>query len=293
MSTALKHRRRSHSAHSASRRAPADALRTASAIKRAQPASPQKWEEVDLWRRGKRRRRNADMQDESDAMDVDRTSRSSPPPNTTFATSAAEFQLFPQKNKPQRRVDSPVREPATTDELTRLHSEAFRSLHRSLEQSNESWVSSMQMFERQRENMWSQVPDRGRRISPIHTPDDDSDEEDIQIFAGGVTPTALAPRVSSAHKASRRCSSLGGASSLDLSDDDEFLPSLAPPTSSSRSSDSLASLSHPNDTPSSKAVAALTLALANGGELDDYEALRALYSLSPDFGIGEVGEMWH
>ncbi|KAJ7071227.1 hypothetical protein C8F01DRAFT_1109599, partial [Mycena amicta] len=305
---APKHHRRSRSASSPLRRSPAAAWRTAT--KRTQPpdsASPQKWD-VDVWRRGKRRRRN--VSDDSDTMDVDLSFHSSP--ISRLATTSAQFDLFPKKKHTTIQNRLPALEQDTA-ELARLRSEAFWSLRRSVEENGESWVHNMQIYEQKRScgNIASPIKEnqpRGRRRSPFQAPStlaaEASDEDDdVQFFSGDLTPTFLTTpqRASSMDEISRadafnRCPS----PSSYLSDDESFLaPQPLSPASShttlSRSSDSLASfaLAPPPSSRSEKAVAALSLALANGAGLEDYEALRGLHSLSPDNGSWEVGEMWH
>ncbi|KAK7064398.1 hypothetical protein R3P38DRAFT_2824275 [Favolaschia claudopus] len=358
----LKHHRRSHSTSSSPipRRSPSDSWRAAT--KRAQPfspdlSSPQKWD-VDLWRRGKRRRRNAS--DDSDSMDVDfgRPSfNSSPipaPPTPAFAATSAEFSIFPRNSNTSNRkrrathhnefstdLDSSAR-PA---DLQRLRSDAFWQLRRSVEENGEGFVKSMQVYESRRsrsslialkvKEAQRESHRRGRRRSPARADPTGLDEEgseaeddDVQIFAGEPVYTGFAnrgkQRAFSAggvdtedkirHSPSDRCSSPGATcdsrSSVYLSDDDGFhLPSpdtqVSPALSQTLSrsgNSSLISLDLPPSpvapkailasSRSEKAIAALTLAMANGaGGLDDYEALRSLHTFSPD--NCQVGEMWH
>ncbi|KAJ6519616.1 hypothetical protein C8R45DRAFT_28377 [Mycena sanguinolenta] len=357
----LKHQaRRSHSASSSPipRRSPGDSWRAATKRAHPQPfgsaspdlSSPQKWD-VDSWRRGKRRRRN--ISSESDSMDVDfgRPSfHSSPipvPPTPAFAATSAEFCLFPKNRTADRKrrathhadssLDMEFNTDAQTAHLTRLRSDAFWQLKRSVEESGEGFVKSMRVYETRRsivkvKEAQREAQRRGRRRSPIHTPaaqathEEDSDDDDVQIFAGEPMHTSFANRgkqrafsVGGVEEKARsdRYSSPGATcdsrSSIYLSDDDIF-HFLAPDTqapaltrtlshsgnSSHSGSSSLISLDSPLFAPkaipassrSEKAIAALTLAMANGaGGLDDYEALRSLHTFSPD--NCEVGEMWH
>ncbi|KAJ6574901.1 hypothetical protein B0H19DRAFT_1126267 [Mycena capillaripes] len=359
-SVRLKHHRRSHSASSSPipRRSPGDSWRAAT--KRAHPQpfdsaselSSQKWN-VDLWRRGKRRRTT-----DSDSMDVDfgRPSFSSPipmpaaPPTPAFAATSADFHLFPKNNctkdrkrRATHRAESPIDLDSTnarTEDLTRLRSDAFWQLQRSVEENGEGFVQSMRVYETRRSRSSAialkvkEAQRRGRRRSPVRTPvtsvpDDSDDEDDVQIFAGepansnfinrgkqrafSVGVVEEKPHHPSIFHRSDRCSSPSATcdsrSSMYLSDDDgfhipapniELSPALSHTLTHSGNS-SLTSLTLPPpfapkavsaSSRSEKAIAALSLAMANGaGGLDDYEALRSLHTLSPD--NCQVGEMWH
>ncbi|KAJ7706400.1 hypothetical protein B0H17DRAFT_1037047 [Mycena rosella] len=173
-----KHHRRSHSASSSPipRRSPGDSWRVATKRAHPQPfgsaspdlSSPQKWD-VDLWRRGKRRRRNISVsivvpsafrfscptQSESDSMDVDfgrPTFHSSPipaaPPTPAFAATPAEFHLF-SKN------------PRTTDRKRRAthHAESALDLdfHPSGVPESRSPSSSMRALSQLRSDAFSQL----------------------------------------------------------------------------------------------------------------------------------------
>ncbi|KAJ7107637.1 hypothetical protein C8R43DRAFT_1044761 [Mycena crocata] len=350
-----KHHRRSHSASSSPipRRSPGDSWRAAT--KRAHPqlgsATPdlQKWD-VDLWRRGKRRRRN--VSSESDSMDVDfsRSSFHSSPvspvsaaPTPAFAATSAEFHLFPKNNRTTDRkrrathhtesvLDLDFSTAARTADLTRLRSDAFWQLQRSVEENGEGFVKSMRVYEtrRSRASVYLKVKEaqrRGRRRSPVHSPTVDArnesgdEDDDVQIFAGEPVTTSFTSRgkqrafsAGTAFPRSDRCSSPGAtcnsSSSMYLSDDDaphipapsmQLSPALSHTFShSANSSESLISLNLPppsapqaiSASRSEKAIAALSLAMANGaGGLDDYAVLRSLHTSSPD--NCEVGEMWH
>lgn len=370
----LKHHRRSHSASSSPipRRSPGDSFRAATKRAHPQPfgsaspdlSSPQKWD-VELWRRGKRRRRNASVnavlpfvfsaahclpQNESDSMDVD-FGRPSSSPIPAFAATSAEFCLFPQNNRTTDRkrrathhaessLGLDYNDDTPTADLRQLRSDAFWQLQRSVEENGEGFVKSMQVYETRRsrssvialkvKEAQREAQRRGRRRSPVHAPvtkvahEEDSDDDDVQIFAGEPVYTSFANRGKQRafsvgvveenphHNRSDRCSSPGATcdsrSSVYLSDDDAFhfpapdtqvSPALSRTLSYSGNS-SLISLDLPppfapqavSASRSEKAIAALTLAMANGaGGLDDYEALRSLHTFSPD--NCQVGEMWH
>ncbi|KAJ6604445.1 hypothetical protein DFH09DRAFT_309773 [Mycena vulgaris] len=355
-----KHHRRSASSSPIPRRSPGDSWRVATKRAHPQPfgsasadlSSPQKWD-VDLWRRGKRRRRN--VSSESDSMDVDfgiPTFHSSPisatPPTPVFAATPAEFHLFPKNTRTTDRkrrathhaesaLDPDFEKDAQTADLTRLRSDAFWQLHRSVEENGEGFVKSMRMYETRRSRSALKVKEaqrRGRRRSPVHIPaamqtrdDSDGEDDDVQIFAGEPTNSSFTSRgkqrafsvgvaeeqphhsASFAFARSDRCSSPGAtcdsSSSIYLSDDDIRAPNtqLSPALSHTLSHSANSSLISLNLPPpfapkailasrSEKAVAALSLAMANGaGGLEDYEALRRLHTFSPD--NCEVGEMWH
>ncbi|KAJ7102138.1 hypothetical protein B0H15DRAFT_813345 [Mycena belliarum] len=359
-----KHHRRSASSSPIPRRSPGDFRRVARKRAHPQPfgsaspdiSSPQKWD-VDLWRRGKRRRKNVSDSSESDSMDVDfgrPTFHSSPitaaPPTPVFAATPAEFHLFPKTNRPPDRkrrathhaestLDLDFQTEARTADLTRLRSEAYWQLHRSVEENGEGFVKSMRVYETRRlRTSASKVKEtqrRGRRRSPILSPasiltrndSDEDDDDEVQIFAGEPTNTTFTsrgkprafsvgvadnePHHSSVFPCSNRYPSPGAtcdsSSSIYLSDDassnrapnTQHSPTLSHSLSHSAGS-SLFSLNLPPPfapratlpSRSEKAIAALSLAMANGaGGLEDYEALRRLHTFSPD--NCEVGEMWH
>ncbi|KAJ7783557.1 hypothetical protein DFH07DRAFT_788200 [Mycena maculata] len=220
-----KHHCRSHSASSSPiARSPGGSWRAATKRAHPQPfgsaspdlSSPQKWD-VDMWRRGKRRRRN--MSSDSDSMDVDfgRSSFHSSPvaaPSTPsfLAATAAEFHLFPQNNRTtdRKRRTTHHTESALdfntndrTVDLMQLRSDAFWQLQRSVEENGEGFVKSMRVYEtrRLRSNVYGKVKEaqrRGRRRSPSDSPASDprgdSKDEDVQIFAGEPTKTSFASR---------------------------------------------------------------------------------------------------
>ncbi|KAJ7786095.1 hypothetical protein B0H16DRAFT_1489139 [Mycena metata] len=350
----LKHHR-SHSASSSSpipRRSPGESWRVATKRAHPQPfgpaspdlSSPQKWD-VDVWRRGKRRRKN--FSNDSDEMEVDfgrpafhSSPIPAPAPTPAFAATSADFHLFPEKSN-NRVVDRKRRataesEPdlnftvARTADLTRLRTDAFWQLQRSVEENGEGFVQSMRVYETRRSRSSvialkaKEAQRRGRRRSPVHTAPaparvGSDDEDDVQIFAGEPAFSRAKPRAFSAgvveevphptgFTRSERCSSPGATcdsrSSIYLSDDDFRVPTPKSPslshTLSHSANSSVVSLNLPPpfapqavlaSSRSEKAIAALSLAMANGAGLDDYEALRSLHTFSPD--NCQVGEMWH
>ncbi|KAJ7492825.1 hypothetical protein FB451DRAFT_1219684 [Mycena latifolia] len=356
------HRSHSVSASPIPRRSPGDSWRVATKRAHPQPfgsaspdlSSPQKWD-VDLWRRGKRRRRNVSSESDSMDVDFDRPAFHSSPISATphapvFPATPAEFHLFSKNNRPTDRkrrathhaesaLDFDFQTDTRTADLTRLRSDAFWQLHRSVEENGEGFVKSMRVYETRRSRSSAlkvkEAQRRGRRRSPVHSPtairagdDSEGDDDDVQIFAGEPTNTSFTsrgkqrafsvgvaedkPHLSTAFPRSDRCSSPGAtcdsSSSIYLSDDDVFpirapITQISPALSHTLSHSANSSLISLNLPPpfapkatlasrSEKAIAALSLAMANGaGGLEDYEALRQLHTFSPD--NCEVGEMWH
>ncbi|KAF7320249.1 hypothetical protein MKEN_00809500 [Mycena kentingensis (nom. inval.)] len=286
MSASHKHHRRSQSLSSPLGRV---TLRTS---KRALPFDPSR-ADIDLWRRGKRRRRT-NVANDDNTMDVDLVHSSPIPSLQPFATTSAQFKLFPQKHTV---VEPRLEQEPDANELARLRSEAFHSLRKNIQQTGESWIAKMQMEEEKRVNAHSP---RGRRppTLPASTAEnwdeEDDDDDDVRIFAGESTPTffTIQHRASSVDETAwrtvfhdrDRCSSPAVSSCYLSDDDDSFIsrPALSPTPSSHglSQSDSVASLAQLNDEqsgPSSrseKAIAALSLAITNGAAgLEDYSAL--------------------
>lgn len=128
------------------------------------------------------------------------------PPTPTFAATSAEFQLFPKTRCSDsgswRSVfndDSSSGEMDfnTEADLTRMRSNAFRELHRSVAENGEGLVRFMRDYEnsRLRSGVYSKAKEaqrRGRKRSIIASRrivdvEDESDEEDeVQIFAGEI-----------------------------------------------------------------------------------------------------------
>lgn len=290
----------------------------------------------------------------------------SAPSTPFFATTSAEFNIFPS-HPPSSSTQQSRAQPQSlnlTDDidpvnLTRMRSEAFWELRRSVEESGEGLVRRMRDYEssRSRSAAYSKAKDslrrdrkrqavRSRRV--IDTGEEtDEDEDEVQIYAGeqsegahrkeralslGMMDACIAPSSPFMNvDQGERCSSpvLSGRSaytsdygdydneSMDLIEDSPLSLSLSALTSSSgpglshsfstSSNSSSASIpSHffkqtaptsphtiaPTSSRSEKAIAALSLAIANGaGGLNDYSALHAMEpaSLIED---SQVGELW-
>jgi hypothetical protein len=301
---------------------------------------------------------------------------SSAPPTPHFATTSTEFNLFPKHHSTKNSSSSshPQSDPASlsTDnleldsktDLTRLRSDAFWELRRSVAESGEGLVRRMRDYEssRSRAGVYSKAKDslrRGRKrhslsTRPRRTMDvgDGSDaEDDIQIFSGneGDAGSARKKRALSVGMAdshappkspfmdlhhNERCFSpattFGSGPSAYTSDDEDFMdlvndsplsmsamasspapPALSHSFTTSDSSSVISLSSHffgtpslgqphhptiptsPSSSRSEKAIAALSLALANGaGGINDYEALRAVET-APIVEDTQVGELWH
>ncbi|KAG2368291.1 hypothetical protein BDR07DRAFT_1391664 [Suillus spraguei] len=220
-------------------------------------------------------------------------------------------------------------------DATRLRSDAFWELRRSITVSGESLVKRMRDFEHSRSK--SGIYKRARTIvrqsaKKRHSPSvpvtrsfrrsnsSESDEDDVQIYSGELSGLPVSRQ--------KRASSLG---SMDLDNDEiqstykysastmAFNPPLSGPSFSSpahsfetpRSSptyqNSIFIPPHPTATSfassqedvsltssasrTEKAIAALSLAIANGAAgLSDYNALRDVPSVMID---SQVGELWH
>lgn len=375
---ATNHRRRSQSASTASspshRHFTDDSWR--SATKRSQPYhpcstvssdlhSPYRWNVQDP--RSKRRRR--DYSPSSDSMDETVFSHSPHTTRPTFATTSAEFHLFPNRERNNNRIRRASHNPSSQPDfspsqdltsqagLTSLRAAAFWELHRSVADNGEGFVRRMRDYEhtRSRADAYSKAKEahrRGRKkssliVSPRKSvaPADgsDADDDDIQIFSGEVSGVfagkyshdqrassldskgAMFQRDGSSRSmpsSSERCSS-PAPSSVYASDDETkfsmtdqftdsglhsqpFTPALSFTTSSNSSS--IASLPPPTlglfphilsprpltlpASRSEKALAALSLAMANGaGSIHDYDALSAVQPVSA-IEECQVGEMW-
>ncbi|KAJ7597171.1 hypothetical protein C8J56DRAFT_1159130 [Mycena floridula] len=230
-------------------------------------------------------------------------------------------------HSPASSLDFSTSSESTEMESQQLRSDAFWKLHKSVADDGEGLVRRMRDYEhsRARAETYSKVKDaqkRGRKRLSVHLPvrksppsSDESDEDDIQIFSGEVSQvfggtgrSATAPHLdprSQSLPGHVRLSSPGPA----VSSDDDYLtpnPSLFTPalsqTASESTNSSLVSLSLATPLPTShplaasrseKALAALSLAMANGaGSINDYSNLRPLQRIS---GLDnyQVGEMWH
>ncbi|RDB28897.1 hypothetical protein Hypma_015386 [Hypsizygus marmoreus] len=243
------HRRRSQSASTSSPIPQTPILSSRAATKRTHPhhscspkdvSSLQKWD-VDVWRRGKRRRINTLPALEFDIPPSalgDRYS-STAPPTPSFATTSAEFSLYPKREQDSARLrghtqpqDSScmeVTDSATCDttSLSHLRSNAFGELRRSVAENGEGLVQRMRDYEhsRSRSDVYTKVKEarrRGRKRSSLfmpsrrlapssHESDADGDgEDDIQIFAGDI------PRISLSGNSGQKARAL----SLDMMDED-------------------------------------------------------------------------
>ncbi|KAK0465433.1 uncharacterized protein EV420DRAFT_959163 [Desarmillaria tabescens] len=233
-------RRRSQSASTASspshRRFIDDSWR--SATKRSQPHhpcnsispdfnSPYKWNVEDP--RSKRRRRDYSVcviiirgsslliswQPSSDSMDETVFSHSPHTSQPTFATTSAEFHLFPNRERSNNRIRRASHNPSSQPDfsssqemtnqadLTSLRASAFWELHRSVADNGEGLVRRMRDYEhtRSRADAYSKAKEahrRGRKRSslivsarkpapPVDGSDADDDDDDIQIFSGEVS----------------------------------------------------------------------------------------------------------
>lgn len=145
----------------------------------------------------------------------------------TFATTAAEFGLYPERVQSTRtrrslpkHTDtsssdlSSSHERATSDDLHRLQSDAFWELHRSIAENGEGFVRRMRDYE----HSISHVDNaegalaRGRRRSPSSgyslssgslgaaLDGDASEEEDVQIFADDLSLSRSDSRRSRSHE---------------------------------------------------------------------------------------------
>jgi len=364
--------------------------------KRAHPlspgytASPCKWENVEMWRRGKRARRdispttnNLDKQPfgslrHSISLAID-SSPASTAPTPFFAATSAEFNLFPKQKRARSnsRRSHPQSDPPlpsiehidlnTKTDLTRLRSDAFWELRRSIAESGEGLVRRMRDYEssRSRGAAYSRAKDslrRGRKrhslsLRPrrvIDAGDGSDEEDDVQIFSGegsseagdyngtrkkrafslGTADSGVHPSPFMDLDGSERGSSSGAFfsapsaynsddESMDLVDDSPLSTSIiasspgAPTLSHSftnSTNSSFVSLpgplfgahstsspprhhpfrpTSPSSSRSEKAIAALSLAMANGaGGLNDYGALRVMET-PPIIEDSLVGELWH
>ncbi|KAF8078478.1 hypothetical protein FPV67DRAFT_56754 [Lyophyllum atratum] len=214
------HRRRSHSASpsSPSARSPDKSWRAAT--KRAYPhhaflgkdaSSAQKWD-VDVWRRGKRRRQDTPklppfvLSDKHNATE---------PPVHSFATTSSDFHLFSRrerdnKGRARRSKQSLESRPMELDDvehgdltsLSHLRSNAFWELHRSVAEDGEGLLQRMRDYEhsRSRSDVYLKAKEaqkRGRKRSslaassrrldfPHHK--SDGEEDDVLIYAGELPP---------------------------------------------------------------------------------------------------------
>ncbi|KAG7450370.1 uncharacterized protein BT62DRAFT_508222 [Guyanagaster necrorhizus] len=174
--------------------------------------------------RNKRRRR--DFSPSSDSMDETVFSHSLHTTRPTFATTSAEFHLFPDRERnrirrasrnPSSQPDlSPDQEPTSQADLTSLHAAAFWELHRSVADNGEGFVRRMRDYEhtRSRADAYSKAKEahrRGRKRSSLIVSarkpavlldgSDADDDDDVQIFSGEVSDV-FAGKYSHHHRAS-------------------------------------------------------------------------------------------
>jgi hypothetical protein len=136
------------------------------------------------------------------------TNSSPTSPTPFFATTSAEFNLFPRHKRTQSNShrSPPESEPSlpsigdigldTQPDLTQLRSEAFWELHRSVAESGEGLVRRMRDYEssRSRGVIYSRAKGSLRRSRKRHSlslrtkrvigAGDGSEEDDVQIFSG-------------------------------------------------------------------------------------------------------------
>jgi len=236
-------------------------------------SSTHKWD-VDVWRRGKRARRDISHSLDPKQIvpsDNHRSASRFAPPISIFAATSAEFQLFP-KGDPSPSTTSSVLNPTLSEEdfragtdpdLTRLHSDAFWELRRSVVENGEGLVRRMRDYEhsRSRSDVYSKSKEargRGRNrkssLNIRHRKLVESDaEDDVQIFAGEQSVDQLFPssrkqraqslgvmdmdRYTSGLEECERCSSPGATcdsvrSTYPSDNEDDQLTGPRPPSSS-------------------------------------------------------------
>ncbi|KZT06836.1 uncharacterized protein LAESUDRAFT_743178 [Laetiporus sulphureus 93-53] len=224
-------RRRSHSASSPVRALhSADDTKWRLATKRPRPSYPQspsyrdlpgfgeppeKWD-VDQWRRGKRARRDTAVSSPHSACvcQPERT-KAFPPALKGFPCTSAAFGLFPQRNDCKSSRTSHItfsRSEATClreedmvpeEDLSRLRSDAFGELQRSVAESGEGLVQRMRDWENSRSRSSASPPRtrgdreryrRRRSVQSAWQTDMDAntfphgdDEDEVEIVSGDVS----------------------------------------------------------------------------------------------------------
>ncbi|KAF9044859.1 hypothetical protein BDZ89DRAFT_1155648 [Hymenopellis radicata] len=292
--------------------------------------SPYKWN-VEDWRSKRRRREYSPSSDSPDDVVFNRRSRTVTAPFTpAFPATSADFHLFPNRSNPRsrrrsHRSPSPI-DVEPDDHLTSVRSAAYRELHRSVADNGEGFVRCMRDYERSRSRVQTSM--RGRRTSSLQKYPSDADESDadndVHIFSGDVPAVfTFHPTTSSNSSLSGSVNTMSGTSSQPFTDSSEHCSSPTMSSASSYISDddhlnltfaqnnvaqtTLSPPSNPSQLPSSlhqsyscglpstrseKALAALTLAMANGaGSIHDYDALRNI-ELVVAHDDGAVGELW-
>lgn len=241
-------------------------------------------------------------------------------PTPLFPSTSAAFDLRPRSSHPpfSQAHCKPSPYPVLTDQnVSALHSYAFWELHQSIAEASEGfvqrmrdWESSRPQLSRQGHRLSTPFPSYGRprgcefntrTSSPLgatsEDDDLDSDTEDDVLILSDATSSVTVTRATPPCPASppkKRARSLG--------DMDLDLPQMTPaiPLELSSSTSSLLSLAPPPVMPppssrEEKAIAALTLALANGAAgLNDYSAVREALGVSATHAdsASEAGEMW-
>ncbi|TFK57316.1 hypothetical protein OE88DRAFT_1641005 [Heliocybe sulcata] len=181
------------------------------------PEAPQKWD-VDIWRRGKRARREAsppfaNTEDDDSAMSWLPSSDDSPTSvleTPGLASTPAAFNLFPSRKRTPRvarhtqgRLSLPDSHSPSSADLHRMRSTAFGDLRKSIAEGGEGFVLRMRDLERARTKNFSgrerivdqrRSPggirkrpvshyDSARRAYPVDSATEE-EEEDVQIFVG-------------------------------------------------------------------------------------------------------------
>jgi hypothetical protein len=244
-------------------------------------------------------------------------------PTPRFPSTSSAFDLKPRDSRPppSRPLRKPIIHTAIVDQdVSALHSYAFRELQQSITEASEGFVQRMRDWESSRSQAARQahrlgspfpsyIPTRGRDIAPrrsspseVNSEEDNlgsDDEDDVLILSDDTSSETRASSVCAAKSPRKRVRSLGDMD-LDLPQTTPTIPPELSHTVASSSTSSLLSLSPPPTIPSpssreEKVIAALTLALANGAAgLNDYSAVREALGASALHadGAAEVGEMW-
>jgi hypothetical protein len=239
-----------------------------------------------------------------------------------FPSTSAAFDLRPHNSRsslsqPHRKPNS---RPVSTDQnVSALHSDALWELHQSITEASEGFVQRMRDWESSRPQMSRQAHRRStpfpsynfsrgfefssRTSSPLEAASEeddlDSDNEDDVLILSNETSSVTRASSYAVSPPGKRARSLGD---MDL-DSPQIPPTILPELShtiASSSTSSLLSLAPPSIMPppssrEEKAIAALTLALANGAAgLNDYSAVRDALGVSATHadGASEAGEMW-
>ncbi|KAI0307782.1 hypothetical protein B0F90DRAFT_1813180 [Multifurca ochricompacta] len=283
--------------------------------------------DLDSWRRGKRPRTQQFTPFSAAPNDSELTQEGeeiTPEPilPPRFPSTSTAFDLRLPSSHPSHLQPSHKSSPhsiSTDQDLSALHSYAFWELHQSIKEASEGFVQRMRDWESSRPELsrhdhrfsahfTSHPRSRGREsspriLSPLEATSEDanfdSDDDDVLILSDEISPVERIPSLYSASPAKKRARSLGD---MDL-DSPQMTPTIPPALShtvASSSTSSLLSLLSPLVVPplstrEEKAIAALTLALANGAAgLNDYSAVREALGVSAAVadGSSEVGEMW-